>query len=32
MDVLQVRNISFNYSDKAIIKDLSFDERKGDFI
>ena len=32
MDVLQVRNISFNYSDKAIIKDLSFDARKGDFI
>jgi len=32
MDVIRVKNISFNYSDKAIIKDLSFDVQKGDFI
>ncbi len=32
MPILQVENVSFNYSDKVIIKDLSFDVQKGDFI
>ncbi len=32
MDILQVKDISFNYPDKAIIKNLSFNVEKGDFL
>lgn len=32
MDILQVKNLSFNYPDKSIIKDLSFSVEKGDFL
>ncbi len=32
MDILQVNDISFNYPDKAIIKNLSFNVEKGDFV
>lgn len=32
MDILQVKDVSFDYPDKAIIKNLSFSVRKGDFL
>lgn len=32
MDILQVKNLSFNYPDKSIIKNLSFSVENGDFL
>lgn len=32
MDILEVKDVSFNYPDKAIIKNLSFNVEKGDFV
>ena len=32
MDILEVKDISFNYPDKTIIKNLSFNVEKGDFV
>lgn len=32
MAILDIDNISFNYSDKAVIKNLSFKVAKGDFV
>ena len=32
MSILKVKNLDFNYSDKQIIKNLSFSVEKGDFL
>lgn len=32
MDIIKVENLCFDYPDKAVIKNISFNVKKGDFI